>query len=212
MTLLQTALTHKSYAMDYKNPPPHQERMEFLGDAILWAIIADLLYTHHADQDEAQLTIAKVSLVREEMLAHVARSLQLWSYIRLSNWERGSGGDNKNAVLSDSLEALIAYAYLHLWWSHAYSFVEKHIWSLFEGWWAHATMKSPKNRLQERVQATYQCLPIYTDIEITDPTTKQISYQSTVRIQDTETARGLWSNKKKAQEDAASNAIVVLQI
>jgi ribonuclease III len=98
--------------MDFKNPKPHQERLEFLGDAILGACIATKLFQEFPDRPESELTIAKIHLVREEMLAKVARKMELGSYIRLGSGEGRSGGASKDVILADGFESLIAYIYL----------------------------------------------------------------------------------------------------
>lgn len=131
MRLLTTALTHKTYAMDFKDPKPHQERLEFLGDAILGACIATKLYESFPDLPESQLTIAKIHLVREEMLATVARKMNLGTYLRLGSGEGRSGGANKDVILADGLESLIAYVYLQYGWQETYDFILRWIWIEF---------------------------------------------------------------------------------
>jgi ribonuclease-3 len=119
--------------MDFKEPKPHQERLEFLGDAILGAIIASQLYTTYHDKAESHLTIAKIHLVREEMLAKVARTIGLGNHLRLGSGETRSGGAAKDVILADGLESLIAYIYLQFGWQETFDFVVQWIWIEFPG-------------------------------------------------------------------------------
>jgi ribonuclease III len=202
--LLEQALTHKTYAMDFKNPKPHQERLEFLGDAILGACIATKLFLEFPDRPESELTIAKIHLVREEMLAKVARKMELGVYIRLGSGEWRSGGASKDVILADGLESLIAYIYLQFWRQQAYICVMEWIRPEFPGFEVHGVSKSYKNLLQERVQRKYKELPVYIDTEANVESSGNItSFQSEVFIQGVSYGVAVAQNKKKAQEEVA---------
>jgi ribonuclease III len=206
--LLEQALTHKTFAMDFKEPKLHQERLEFLGDAILGATIAAKLYTTYADKAESQLTIAKIHLVREGMLAKVARSLGLWNYLRLGSGETRSGGAQKDVILADGLESLIAYIYLQFGWQETYNFIMQRIWPEFPWFEQQGVSKSYKNLLQERVQRQYKELPVYIDTEASVESSGNItSFQTEVFIQWKSYWVAIAQNKKKAQEEAAKAAL-----
>jgi ribonuclease-3 len=114
--LLRRALTHRSYA--YENGGlPHNERLEFLGDAVLGIIVTDTLYRAHPDLSEGKLAKLRASVVNMRALASIARGIGpagLGAYIRLGRGEEGTGGRNKASILADTLEALFGAVYLDL--------------------------------------------------------------------------------------------------
>lgn len=108
--LLERALTHRSYA--YENGGlPTNERLEFLGDAVLGVIVTDALFRRYPDLPEGQLAKLRAAVVQMRALAEVARSLRLGSYVRLGRGEEGTGGRDKSSILADTLEALIGAVY-----------------------------------------------------------------------------------------------------
>jgi ribonuclease-3 len=110
--LLREALTHSSYAHEQSQPTPFNERLEFLGDAVLGLVVSDILYREHPDWDEGQLTQTRAVLVREGSLAEAARRLGVGGRLRLGRGELLTGGRTKPSLLADALEALTAAAYL----------------------------------------------------------------------------------------------------
>ena len=113
LSLLERALSHRSWAKDRANGPKRvdNERLEFLGDAVLDLVISEALYRSSASS-EGRLTRARAMLVRRETLAKHARSLDLGKYLRLGKGEQASGGANKDSILADALESIIAAIYL----------------------------------------------------------------------------------------------------
>lgn len=109
--LLELALTHRSYAYE-AGGIPHNERLEFLGDAVLSVVVADQLYHDHPDLPESDLSRMRAATVSQEPLAMVARSIGLGDYIRLGRGEDLTGGRDKDSILSDTVEALIGATYL----------------------------------------------------------------------------------------------------
>jgi ribonuclease III len=104
---LLIAFTHKSFSADCKNAVQNNERLEFVGDGILGATINKMLFLDYPAMDESELTLYKIALVRQEMLAEVARDISLDKYLFLSKGEEKMHGREKDAILSDGLEALI---------------------------------------------------------------------------------------------------------
>ena len=201
--IIHAAFTHKSFSMDTPlDGIKHQERLEFLWDAVLWGVIADILFTNHHDQDESWLTLAKISLVREEYLAHVARQIDLGSLILLWTWEERSWWRDKDSVLSDSLEALIACIYTIWWRKYAYVLVHKYIYIDIQN--LTPPTKSWKNQLQEYCQKTFKELPTYIDepVKIED-NGNILLFWSTVCVWWKTYQTATWPSKKKAQEAAA---------
>ncbi|MCI5728414.1 MAG: ribonuclease III [Clostridia bacterium] len=110
--LLRTALTHSSYANEHKGKAVCNERLEFLGDAVLGVVVADYLYLHFPDMPEGELTKKRAALVCEKALSGFSRQLGLGEYLRLSRGEQHSGGKDRSSILCDVFEAVIAAIYL----------------------------------------------------------------------------------------------------
>ena len=111
-TLLETALTHTSFANESKTPISHNERLEFLGDSVLSIVVADYLFHQWKDRPEGELTRARASLVCESALHEFAKEIELGKFLRLGKGEERGGGRNRPSVVSDAFEALIAALYL----------------------------------------------------------------------------------------------------
>ena len=111
-SLLAEALTHSSYAHEQHNNMKNNERLEFLGDAVLSIVVSDYIYKHCPDRPEGELTKLRASLVCEKSLFDFAKVIDLGSYLRLSNGERRNGGAKRPSIVSDAFEALIAAIYL----------------------------------------------------------------------------------------------------
>jgi ribonuclease III len=110
--IYRIALTHRSFAFEQPQPIPHNERLEFLGDAILGAIVTDLIYKSYPDLAEGEMARLRASVVNTHALAELARELELGQHIRLGKGEEASGGRDKPSLLADTLEALIGALYL----------------------------------------------------------------------------------------------------
>lgn len=155
-SLLKQALRHRSAGM------PHNERLEFLGDALLNCVIAQELFGRFPSADEGSLTRARAELVRESALATVAQALDLGQHLELGSGEMKSGGHRRASILADAVEAIIAAVYLDSDMDTAKAFI-LHYWAD-----ALATMpapsrieKDPKTRLQELLQGRGFELPVY---------------------------------------------------
>lgn len=155
--LLARALTHRSAA------PQHNERLEFLGDALLGAVVADALYARWPKAAEGELTRARAELVRESSLAALARRLELGARLVLGPGEMKSGGHRRDSILADALEAVVGAIYLDAGFETCRDIVLP--------WFAdaidalpppHRLGKDAKTRLQEWLQARQRPLPVYT--------------------------------------------------
>lgn len=210
--LLQT-LTHKSYAMDFPDGMvDHNERLEFLWDSILWAVIANLLFTHFPDLAESHLTLSKIFLVKEQTLADVARKIDLWSVMRLWTGEERSWWRDKNSVLSDWLEALIAFVHIQYGRSEVETFIENHIYSILGDQPVMPT-KSWKNQLQELIQKYHNELPQYINHELEKDSSGDVKlFWADVVVLWSLVCQWQGKNKKKAQEDWAKKAMEKLSI
>jgi ribonuclease-3 len=111
-TLYELALTHRSFAFEQSEPTDHNERLEFLGDAILGAIVTNLIYQRYPELAEGEMARLRASVVNTQALANAARELHLGEHIRLGKGEESSGGRDKDSLLADTLEAVIGAVYL----------------------------------------------------------------------------------------------------
>ena len=153
--ILTTALTHRSFSRN------HNERLEFLGDALLGMFIADELFIKFPEAAESDLTPLRSSLVKKETLAQLAKQLDLGSHIRFGIGENKSGGRQKDSLLANTLEALIGAIYLDSDLENCRRFILKLYASLLDELTAENIPKDPKSELQEYLQANKKSLPVY---------------------------------------------------
>ncbi len=199
------AFVHKSFAADYKKKYEHNERLEFLGDGILWAVINKFLYIDHPDLPESRLTLYKIAFVREEMLAEVARDIDLGKHLFISNGEEKMWGRTKDSLLSDALEAIIGAIFLDLGIEQVEQFIKRHLYIKFEKINTDP-VKSYKTMIQELVQKRHKALPEYRDTpEETSATWNVTKYKSEIFVIEDKQSEGFWPSKKKAQEAAAKS-------
>lgn len=195
--LFEQALTHRSAGRH------NNERLEFLGDALLGFVIAEALWQRFPDADEGQLTRARASLVKQESLANEARALELGGYLRMGSGEIRTGGQARDSILSDAFEALLGAYYLDRGFDEAQALILR----LFAPGLARAArgapVKDPKTRLQESLQAAQRELPLY---EVTDISGKPHQRQFVVRCVLPDTAwqtQGRGQSRRHAEQQAA---------
>jgi ribonuclease-3 len=153
---LDQALTHRSAGA------PHNERLEFLGDALLNLFIADAVYARFPRATEGELSRLRATLVRRETLAQVARSLSLGEHLRLGSGELKSGGSRRDSILADALEAILGAVYLDGGLDACRSVVLRLFGGLLDQLAPGSDLKDPKTRLQEHLQSRRLDLPSYT--------------------------------------------------
>ncbi|HEY2679550.1 MAG TPA: ribonuclease III [Steroidobacteraceae bacterium] len=154
--LCRTALTHRSAGTD------HNERLEFLGDAILNCTVARMLYDAQPQADEGALSRLRASLVSGETLAQIASELSMGEHLHLGPGELKSGGFRRGSILADSLEAMLGAIFLDAGFDAAAAAVGRIMTSRLSGLPSADTLKDPKTRLQEMLQARGVALPTYT--------------------------------------------------
>jgi ribonuclease-3 len=209
--LLEHAMTHTSRAHeDPSGGVVDNESLEFLGDAVLGFVIADILFADFADCDEGQKSKVKAALVSTTTLARQAEQLHLGDHLLLGRGEEKTGGRRKQALLADSYEALIAAIYLDGGIEHVRAFVA----SAFAGLLADARTKGVaahdyKSALQELVQPRHAQLPEYRVIGTTGPDHRK-SFQVSVAVNGELLAEATGSSKKEAEQEAARLALAVL--
>lgn len=153
--LLVRALTHRSHGVE------HNERLEFLGDAVLNLAVSDLLYTHFASSPEGDLTRVRAHLVRQDMLHRIALSVRLPDVLRLSDGEARGGGAQRPSILADAMEALIGAIYMDAGYTAAQGVVQRVFEPLVAETVTQAWGKDAKTQLQEWLQARRQSVPEY---------------------------------------------------
>ncbi len=194
--LLERALTHRS--LGAKN----NERLEFLGDAILGFEVADNLYVHMADASEGQLSRMRAHMVKRETLAHIARELQLSSILKLGPGELRSGGQTRDSILADAVEAIIAAVYLDGGMEQARALVRRLLGDRLTDPTPEARKKDPKTRLQELLQALGKPLPRYDVIDISGDQHDQM-FRVVCRTGLTEDTEGEGASRRRAEQAAA---------
>ncbi len=206
LDLLEQALTHRSYSQNNNN-----ERLEFLGDSVLNLVISDNIYQREAGADEGELSRVRASLVNEEALAQVARDIGLGDFINLGSGELKSGGFRRSSILSDTLEAIIGAIYLDGGFEAAYKIVlylyRDYLLSLPDS----DSLKDAKTQLQEYLQSKKLELPEYAVIKTTGKSHDQI-FTVKCDLHSLELRfNGTGTSRKKAEQNAAKNALNRLQ-
>ena len=184
------------------------ERLEFLGDRVLGLVIAEMLFEQFAEEEEGDLAYRFTALARRETLARVARKIELGQYIELSNGERETGGAEKDSVLANTCEAVIAALYLDGGHATAAKFI-KHYWAPFLKE-EQKPPKDPKTTLQEWAQAADRSLPIYSVTNRLGPDHAPW-FTVEVEISGELTRRGQGANKQAAEQAAADALLAYLE-
>ncbi len=198
--LLNEALSHKSFASESKSGV-YNERLEFLGDSILAAVVAHQLYAGYPDQDEGSLSKKKSQLVSRPMLARWAAGIRLGDYLLLGVGEETSGGRTRQSLLGNALEALIGAIYLDGGYEASERFIRA--WLVEHGDIQETDYKS---RLQEVLQKKFKVPPVYELSGSTGPDHDK-TFLVMVRIGERVLGRGSGKSKKEAEQSAARHAL-----
>lgn len=200
IALLQQALTHRSAARS------NNERLEFLGDAILGAVIAAELYRRFPAASEGRLSRLRASLVRRESLAEIARNLNLGEFLQLGAGERRSGGHRRGSILSDALEAILGALYLDQGFDACRGCILNLFASRFDTLDEVTVLKDPKTRLQEYLQAQSRPLPEYRVIEVTGEAHAQ-AFRVACDVAGIDACTGKGHSRRVAEQDAAAQML-----
>lgn len=206
--LLEQAVVHSSYCNE--NPVAgtgHNERLEFLGDAVLDLIVAEKLYGDKSGLPEGEMTQRRAAIVRRETLARVATKIGLGAYLFLGKGEESTGGRAKIPNLASAMEAVIAAVYLDL---GLYT-VRQMVTRLLDGEWEASSSQTVdfKSRLQEACQAKFQCIPVYKLVKATGPD-HDPEFSVEVRVKNRVAGRATGKSKKTAETEAARMALEAL--
>ena len=208
ISLLQNALTHSSYANErWHNSLLSNERLEFLGDSVLGMLVAEYLYKTFPDRPEGELTRMRADMVCEKTLAAAANRIGLGNHLLLGHGEERFGGRNRDSILADAMESVIAACFLDGGLEAALGFVRQFI--LVEVPVARMHNADYKTALQELVQQKKNQVLAYALVGQSGPDhDKEFSVE--VSLNGTVVGRGTGSSKKRAEQDAARDAIGLL--
>jgi len=210
ISLLKEALRHSSFVNEQDNPDLRDnERLEFLGDAVLNLVVGDLLMRRFPDLKEGDLSRIRSGLVNESRLASLAIDVQLNSHLLLGKGELLTKGHRKESILANAFEALIAAIYLDSGYAAAYEIISFHFTTLLTSAAVLTTGRDYKSRLQEKVQERQLPLPQYSVIEANGP-----DHDKTFRVQvsvENLSATGEGKSKKTAEQKAAKEIIKMLR-
>ena len=210
-SLLQEALRHSSFVNEVGGEPQlrDNERLEFLGDAVLNLIVGHLLMRCYPDLKEGDLSRSRAILVNESQLAAMARSFDLGWYIQLGKGEIQTQGREKNSILADTFEALMAAVYLDGGFAAAYQIIEANFQPLIEQLQTTTNNHDYKSQLQEKVQVEHGSMPEYSIIREDGPDHDK-TFWVALKVIDLET-QGSGKSKKAAEQDAARRALEILK-
>jgi ribonuclease III len=202
--LCQSAVTHRSAGAD------HNERLEFLGDSILNCSVARLLYDAHRQADEGALSRLRATLVSGDTLAQIAGELGLGEHLRLGSGELKTGGFRRASILADTLEAILGAIFLDSGFDAAAAAVARIMASRMSDLPAADTLKDPKTRLQEALQAHGLALPVYTLTAVAgDPHLQSFTVSCEVPVLDV-SAVGEGASRRRAEQLAAAKLLELL--
>jgi ribonuclease-3 len=205
--LLTEALTHRSYLNEYPRwPLPHNERLEYLGDAVLELLVSEELFKKFPSEPEGQLTVFRAALVNYQILAKVAERIGLQKFILMSRGEKKDTGKAREVILANAMEALIGAIYLDQGFEKMRPFVHEFVMSNLDGVLASKSYKDAKSELQEVVQEKMKLTPTYRMLEETGPAHKRI-FTMGVYFDAKLIAEGSGPSKQEAELEAAKNAL-----
>lgn len=207
--LLRLALTHPSVAREQNGLAEHNQRLEFLGDAVLQLILTDVLYRRFPSYGEGPLTKARAFLVNRKSLAEHSRQLDLGAHLILSRGEDLNNGRHRPSTLADTFESLLGAIFLDAGFDAAAKFISQRFESVYDEVAVLPTLENPKGELQEILQSRLPAPPKYRMISVTGPDHERI-FECAVYHQDAELGRGAGKSKKEAESQAALDALAKL--
>jgi ribonuclease-3 len=205
--LLAQALTHTSYAHEHlRGPVGDNERLEFLGDAILNGVMTHLLTERFSDRAEGELTRMRALLVNQRALARVARALGLGQFLLLGKGEEQTGGQGKSSILANAYEAVVGAVYLDGGYERVFHMVQSHFSETLKRIGEQISRQDFKNLLQERVQIRYHTVPHYAVVRESGPD-HQKWFHVCVSVRGRILGRGEGTTRKEAEQRAAEEAL-----
>lgn len=201
--LLELALTHRSAHGD------NNERLEFLGDAVLDLIVSEVIFRSHPHSPEGDLSRLRASLVNKGTLADIASELGIGEFLHLGSGERKSGIQRRDSILADALEAIFGAVYLDAGFDAARRIIERAYGRRFEEFPEVEELRDPKTRLQEWMQARQMGLPGYELLDVSGKAHRQ-TFRASCQVQDRVTT-GTGTTRRNAEQQAAESMLALLQ-
>lgn len=205
-SLMQRALTHRSYVNEHPETLQDNERLEFLGDAALDFVTATWLYNRYPEMDEGDLTRLRSSLVRTEQLAEFAKGLGLGEVLHLGRGEEASGGRNRPAILCDAFEAVIGALYLDSGLEAVFQFMEHRFTQAADAVLEDEALLDPRSQLQIWAQGEHGETPHYETIATFGPDHEK-EFLVEVIVAETLRGEGRGRSKQEAAQKAAANLL-----
>lgn len=202
--LFEQSLTHRSAS------GADNERLEFLGDAILDLVVAEIVFRMHPQAPEGDLSRLRSSLVKDATLAEIAVELGLGEHLILGSGERKTGGHRRESILADAIEAIFGAVYLDAGFDEARGVVERALSVRLQSLPDVDDLRDPKTQLQEWLQARQKSLPEYDLVQVTGKAHAQV-FEVSCRIDDVkETTRGSGTTRRNAEQEAATTMLARL--
>jgi ribonuclease-3 len=205
-SLLIEALTHRSYLNEHKEALAHNERLEFLGDAVLELASTDFLFKKYPDKPEGDLTSYRAALVNTVSLAESAHAIGLNDVVRLSRGEAKDTGRARDIILADAFEAVIGAIYLDQGYSAAEHFIAAHLYGKIDRVIAEKSYQDAKSRFQELAQEQRGITPHYKTIDEVGPDHARV-FTVGVFVGEKQVALGTGNSKQEAEQQAAEAAL-----
>ena len=205
INLLVTALTHRSYVNEHKLVHEHNERLEFLGDAVLELVSSDFLYRTY-DKPEGIMTALRAALVRTESIGDAGKELGYEPLVRLSRGEQNGSDRAHDVILADCFEAVIGAIYLDQGYDAARDFIAKHILVKIDAILEEETWRDPKSYVQELAQRIDGCTPVYSTLKEEGPDHDKI-FTVGIYVGDKIMGTGTGHSKQEAQTEAAREGV-----
>lgn len=207
LDLLRQAFTHRSYLNEHRfEGAGHNERLEFLGDAVLELIATHFLYEKYPDRAEGELTAYRAALVNAVTCAEVAQELGINDYLLLSRGEAKDTGRARGVLLANAFEALVGAIYIDLGYDAAKQFIDKHLFPKIDEIVRKKLWQDAKSALQEKVQEAEGITPHYTVLKETGPDHDK-QFVVGVYMRDVQLAEGVGKSKQEAEQAAARAAL-----
>jgi ribonuclease-3 len=202
--LLELSLTHRSA------PGDNNERLEFLGDAVLDFVISEVVFRTHPLAPEGDLSRLRASLVNDAMLAEIAADLGLGEHLTLGSGERKTGGHRRDSILADALEAIFGAVYLDAGFDAARKVIERTFGERLQHFPAVDELRDPKTRLQEWLQARQMGLPVYELVNVTGKAHQQTFEVSCNVAKIKAVTSGTGTTRRNAEQQSAEGMLAKL--
>jgi ribonuclease-3 len=210
-TLIKRALVHRSYLNENRDEHlQNNERLEFLGDAVLELLISSELFKRYPDKAEGELTSIRSALVRTESLAEESRNLGVGEYLLMSKGEDDSGGKDKDYLLANTFEAILGAMYLDMGLEECRRFVQRTLLERLDNIVSNELFIDPKTKVQELIQTKYKVTPTYSILKEEGPDHDKY-FTVVLKVKRKNLTEGYGASKQKAEEDAAQKAIDLLE-